>query len=87
MDPLAELVKIDPKSKVWDSTMTWTRANSKPGLDDVVMNCVNRVGVEVNTASKQILSYVFGLVPVLANNIIQHRNQNGPLPQQGRLKK
>jgi uncharacterized protein len=77
-DPLAELVKIDPKSiGVGQYQHDVDQAKLKAGLDDVVMSCVNSVGVEVNTASKELLSYVSGLGPVLAKNIVEYRNKNG----------
>ncbi len=79
MDPLAELVKIDAKSiGVGQYQHDVDQTKLKAGLDDVVMSCVNSVGVEVNTASKELLSYVSGLSPALAKNIIEYRNQNGP---------
>jgi len=79
MDPLAELVKIDPKSiGVGQYQHDVEQGNLKRSLDDVVMSCVNGVGVEVNTASKELLMYVSGLGPQLAANIVQHRNENGP---------
>ncbi|NTU43183.1 MAG: S1 RNA-binding domain-containing protein, partial [Nitrospirales bacterium] len=59
----------------------------KKGLDDVVISCVNRVGVEVNTASKQLLTYVSGLGPQLAKNIVEYRNENGPFQAREDLKK
>jgi uncharacterized protein len=77
-DPLAELVKIDPKSiGVGQYQHDVDQAKLKAGLDDVVMSCVNSVGVEVNTASKELLSYVSGLGPQLAKNIVEYRNKNG----------
>lgn len=79
MDPLAELVKIDPKSiGVGQYQHDVDQTKLKQGLDDVVMSCVNSVGVELNTASKELLSYVSGLSPSLAKNIVEFRNQNGP---------
>lgn len=79
MDPLAELVKIDAKSiGVGQYQHDVDQTKLKQGLDDVVMSCVNSVGVEVNTASKELLSYVSGLSPALAKNIVEFRNQNGP---------
>lgn len=79
MDPLAELVKIDPKSiGVGQYQHDVDQMKLKQGLDDVVMSCVNSVGVEINTASKELLSYVSGLSPALAKNIVEFRNQNGP---------
>jgi protein Tex len=79
MDPLSELVKIDPKSiGVGQYQHDVDQTKLKQGLDDVVMSCVNSVGVEVNTASRELLSYVSGLSPALAKNIVEFRNQNGP---------
>jgi uncharacterized protein len=79
MDPLAELVKLDPKSiGVGQYQHDVDQGLLRKGLDDVVVSCVNRVGVELNTASCQLLSYVSGLGPQLAGNIITHRNENGP---------
>jgi protein Tex len=79
MDPLSELVKIDAKSiGVGQYQHDVDQSKLKQGLDDVVMSCVNSVGVEVNTASKELLSYVSGLSPALAKNIVEFRNQNGP---------
>ncbi len=79
MDPLAELVKIDPKSiGVGQYQHDVDQIKLKQGLDDVVMSCVNSVGVEINTASKELLSYVSGLSPSLAKNIVEFRNENGP---------
>jgi protein Tex len=88
MDPLAELVKIDPKSiGVGQYQHDVDQPKLRQGLDDVVMSCVNRVGVEVNTASKQLLTYVSGLGPSLSKNIIEFRNQNGPFKNRRELKK
>jgi protein Tex len=87
MDPLAELVKIDPKSigvGQYQHDVDQTALKNK--LDDVVMSCVNGVGVEVNTASKQLLTYVSGLGPQLAQNIIEFRDQNGPFTSRRQLK-
>lgn len=79
MDPLAELVKIDPKSiGVGQYQHDVDQSALKQSLDDVVMSCVNAVGVEVNTASKQLLTYVSGLGPQLAQNIVDFRNAHGP---------
>jgi uncharacterized protein len=79
MDPLAELVKIDPKAiGVGQYQHDVDQAWLKRSLDDVVMSCVNNVGVEVNTASKQLLTYVAGLGASLAGNVVAYRNQNGP---------
>ncbi len=88
MDPLAELVKIDPKSiGVGQYQHDVDQTKLKQGLDDVVMSCVNSVGVEVNTASKELLSYVSGLSPALAKNIVEFRNQNGPFTDRSSLMK
>jgi len=88
MDPLAELVKIDPKSiGVGQYQHDVNQQALKRSLDDVVMSCVNAVGVEVNTASEQLLGYVSGLGPQLAKNIITHRNEHGPLLSRDELKK
>ena len=87
MDPLAELVKIDPKSigvGQYQHDVDQTALKNK--LDDVVMSCVNGVGVEVNTASKQLLTYVSGLGPQLAQNIIEYRDKNGPFTARKQLK-
>ncbi|MBA4148211.1 MAG: RNA-binding transcriptional accessory protein [Verrucomicrobia bacterium] len=79
MDPLAELVKLDPKSiGVGQYQHDVEQTALKRSLDDVVMSCVNGVGVELNTASKQLLTYVSGLGPQLAANIVSFRDQNGP---------
>lgn len=87
-DPLAELVKIDPKSiGVGQYQHDVDQTKLKQGLDDVVMSCVNSVGVEVNTASKELLSYVSGLSSSLAKNIVEHRNQNGPFKNRESLMK
>lgn len=87
-DPLAELVKIDPKSiGVGQYQHDVDQTKLKAGLDDVVMSCVNSVGVEVNTASKELLSYVSGLGPQLAKNIVEYRNQNGPFKSRKELTK
>jgi len=87
MDPLAELVKIDPKSiGVGQYQHDVDQAKLQQSLDDVVVSCVNRVGVEVNTASKHLLTYVSGLGPQLAGNIIEFRNENGPFKSRQQLK-
>jgi protein Tex len=79
MDPLAELVKIDPKSiGVGQYQHDVDQVALKKSLDDVVMSCVNRVGVEINTASRELLTYVSGLGPALAKNVVQWRNEHGP---------
>jgi protein Tex len=88
VDPLAELVKIDPKSiGVGQYQHDVEQTKLKQGLDDVVMSCVNSVGVEVNTASKELLSYVSGLSSALAKNIVEYRNQNGPFKDRESLMK
>jgi uncharacterized protein len=88
MDPLAELVKIDPKSiGVGQYQHDVDQSALKRSLDDVVMSCVNGVGVDVNTASKQLLMYVSGLGPQLAANIVTTRNDNGPFKTRAQLKK
>ncbi len=79
MDPLAELVKIDPQSiGVGQYQHDVDQQKLKNSLDDVVASCVNAVGVEVNTASSHLLTYVSGLGPQLAQNIIDYRSENGP---------
>jgi len=88
MDPLAELVKIDPKSiGVGQYQHDVDQNKLQTSLDDTVINCVNAVGVELNTASKQILAYVSGLGPQLAQNIVDYRNQHGAFTQRDQLKK
>lgn len=79
MDPLAELVKIDPKSiGVGQYQHDVDQSLLKKSLDDVVVSSVNRVGVELNTASKQLLAYVSGIGPSIAEAIVAFRNSNGP---------
>lgn len=88
MDPLAELVKIDPKSiGVGQYQHDVDQKKLQASLDDTIISCVNSVGVELNTASKQILSYVSGLGPQLAQNIIDYRTKNGPFIKRSDLKK
>lgn len=88
MDPLAELVKIDAKSiGVGQYQHDVDQTKLKAGLDDVVMSCVNSVGVEVNTASRDLLSYVSGLGPQLAKSIVEYRNQNGAFKDRKSLSK
>jgi uncharacterized protein len=88
MDPLAELVKIDPKSiGVGQYQHDVDQSALKNRLDDVVMSCVNSIGVEVNTASEQLLTYVSGLGPQLARNIVEYRNTHGPFPSREKLLK
>jgi uncharacterized protein len=87
MDPLAELVKIDPKSiGVGQYQHDVDQGALKDSLDDVVIHCVNRVGVEVNTSSKQLLTYVSGLGPQLAKGIVEYRNEVGPFKSREELK-
>ena len=88
MDPLAELVKIDPKSiGVGQYQHDVDQKALKQRLDDVVVSCVNQVGVELNTASPELLSYVSGLGPRLANAIVEYRNRNGPFASRDALLK
>ena len=88
MDPLAELVKIDPKSiGVGQYQHDVDQFGLKRSLDDTVVSCVNSVGVEVNSASKELLSYVSGLGPALAKNIVEYRNENGAFSSRDALKK
>jgi protein Tex len=88
MDPLAELVKIDPKSiGVGQYQHDVDQSKLQTSLDDTVVSCVNAVGVELNTASKQILAYVSGLGPQLAQNIVNYRNQHGAFKHREQLKK
>lgn len=88
MDPLAELVKIEPKAiGVGQYQHDVDQNELQRCLDDMVVSCVNAVGVEVNTASVQLLSYVSGLGPSLAENIVKHRDENGPFPTRDALKK
>jgi len=88
MDPLAELVKLDPKSiGVGQYQHDVDQQKLQKSLDDVVMSCVNAVGVEVNTASKHLLTYVSGLGPQLAQNIIDYRSENGPFKSRKELLK
>lgn len=87
-DPLAELVKIDPKSiGVGQYQHEVDQAKLKNKLDMVVMSCVNRIGVNVNTASKELLAYVSGIGPALAENIIAYRSENGNLKSRKELLK
>ena len=88
MDPLAELVKIDPKSiGVGQYQHAVDQALLKKSLDQTVESCVNLVGVNVNTASKELLTYISGLGAVLAQNIVQYRAENGPFVCRKDLKK
>jgi len=87
IDPLAELVKIDAKSiGVGQYQHDVDQNELKKSLDDVVSSCVNNVGVELNTASKQLLTYVSGLGPQLAENIVTFRDQNGPFKSRAELR-
>ena len=88
MDPLAELVKIDPKSiGVGQYQHDVDQTLLKNSLDEVVEKCVNSVGVNLNTASKHLLSYVSGIGPALAKNIVEHRDENGPFASRAQLLK
>lgn len=88
MDPLAELVKIDPKSiGVGQYQHDVDQGKLQASLDDTVISCVNAVGVELNTASKQILAYVSGLGRQLAQNIVNYRNEHGAFKRRDELKK
>jgi uncharacterized protein len=87
-DPLAELVKIDPKSiGVGQYQHDVNQVHLGKALDGVVESCVNGVGVEVNTASAKLLSYVSGIGPSLAKSIVEHRTQNGPFRCRADLRK
>jgi uncharacterized protein len=87
MDPLAELVKIDPKSiGVGQYQHDVDQSALKLALDDVVISCVNAVGVDLNRASAELLAYVSGLGPQLAGNIVRYRNENGPFKSRTKLK-
>jgi uncharacterized protein len=88
MDPLAELVKIEPKSiGVGQYQHDVDQTALKKSLDDVVVSCVNGVGVDVNTASRQLLTYVSGLGPQLAKGIVAFRNEHGPFNSRQELRK
>ncbi|HPI97776.1 MAG TPA: helix-hairpin-helix domain-containing protein, partial [Synergistales bacterium] len=88
IDPLAELVKLEPRSiGVGQYQHDVDQKLLKQSLDDVVVECVNRVGVEINTASKHLLSYVSGLGPSLAENIVNYRKDQGPFRSRGDLSK
>lgn len=88
MDPLAELVKIDPKSiGVGQYQHDVNQTQLKDSLDRTVESCVNAVGINLNTASKHLLTYVSGLGPVLAKNIVDYRAENGPFKKRSELKK
>lgn len=88
MDPLAELVKIDPKSigvGQYQHDVDQNKLHNE--LDKVIVSCVNKVGVNLNTASKHLLTYISGLGPVLANNIVEYRQENGAFKQREDLLK
>lgn len=86
LDPLAELVKIDPKSiGVGQYQHAVNQTKLKEALDYVVESCVNTVGVNINTASKQLLSYVSGIGPTLAANIVKYRAENGDFTSRAEL--
>lgn len=88
MDPLAELVKIDPKSiGVGQYQHDVDQGKLKEALDQVVESCVNKVGVNVNTAGKYLLTYVSGLGPTLAENIVEYIRENGAIKSREELKK
>ena len=88
IDPLAELVKIDPKSiGVGQYQHDVDQAKLKEALDYTVMSCVNSVGVDVNTASERLLSYVSGIGPALAANIVAYRREHGDFRERKELKK
>ena len=88
MDPLAELVKIDPKSiGVGQYQHDVDQTKLKKSLDSTVESCVNQVGVNLNTASKHLLTYVSGLGPQLAQNIVDYRAENGPFSSRKELLK
>ncbi|MBP1652826.1 MAG: binding domain protein [Bacteroidetes bacterium] len=88
IDPLAELVKIDPKAiGVGQYQHDVNQSQLKQSLDRVVVSCVNNVGVNLNTASKHLLAYVSGLGPSLAENIVKYRKENGAFSNRSQLKK
>ena len=88
MDPLAELVKIDPKAVGVGQYQHEVNQNLlKDALDDVVVSSVNAVGVDVNTASSYLLSYVSGLSMSIAENIIRYRDENGRINSRSELRK
>jgi uncharacterized protein len=88
MDPLSELVKIDPKSiGVGQYQHDVDQSSLKQSLDDAVISCVNSVGVDVNRSSVQLLTYVSGLGPQLAKNIVMYREDNGPFQSRDSLLK
>ena len=88
MDPLSELVKIDPKSiGVGQYQHDVNQSLLQDSLNDVVVSCVNSVGVELNTASRELLSYVSGIGPALADKIVDYRNRQGAFTSRQELKK
>lgn len=88
MDPLAELVKIDAKSiGVGQYQHDINQSLLKESLDQTVISCVNSVGININTASKHLLTYVSGLGETIANNIVQYRNENGNFTNKNQIKK
>ncbi len=88
IDPLAELVKIDPKSiGVGQYQHDVDQSRLKDALDYTVMACVNAVGVDLNTASEQLLAYISGIGPALAANIVSYRTANGPFSSRSELKR
>ena len=88
MDPLSELVKIDPKSiGVGQYQHDVNQSLLQDSLNDVVVSCVNSVGVELNTASRELLSYVSGIGPALADKIVDYRNRQGAFSSRQELKK
>lgn len=88
MDPLAELVKIDPKSiGVGQYQHDVDQSKLKHSLDQTVMSCVNQVGINLNMASLHLLTYVSGLGPALARNIVDYRREHGPFTSRAQLKK
>jgi uncharacterized protein len=87
-DPLAELVKIDPKAiGVGQYQHDVDQTKLKEELDTTVVRCVNSVGININTASKNLLSYVSGIGEKMAENIVQYRTENGPFTERKQLKK
>ncbi|MCL2417556.1 MAG: RNA-binding transcriptional accessory protein [Bacteroidales bacterium] len=88
MDPLSELVKIDPKSiGVGQYQHDVNQSKLQEALTDTVVSCVNNVGVELNTASKELLTYVSGIGPILAQNIVDYRSEHGEFESRTQLKK
>jgi len=88
IDPLAELIKIDPKAiGVGQYQHDVDQSALRQSLDDTVTSSVNQVGVEVNTASRQLLTFVSGVGPALAENIVRHRDENGPFRSRKALQK